>query len=322
MHFSDDTGRRMIYSKMCMRFLPSSAVTAVVLLLTMVDVSPFVTSPHFRFLSQPHCEGKPHRLPSAFLTFQHQPLFVAPESLASVPRCITSSVLAQVYPYLLQWRDEYGHPNIPLGTPQGRMCQTLRRLQIQQKLTDDEVKLLQDIGFRFASLEDVYHEFDFDVMLEKLVAYEQREQNNYQIPKKYAPDPELGAWVTGIRRVMAAQNRNKNDDQQLQTPQQQHQGVVDPHHIQRLDAIGFSWISERKCGSKFMSQYRELVTQLNNVDAAEEEEESTMKRDEILQQEKVQTWIAAQREARRRGGLSDTRFHYMQQLLGDDWMDE
>lgn len=267
-----------------MRLNHSAVVSAV--LLPVVAISSFVRPPQSQACREVKPCNEPHRLP-------FQPLFVAETNL---PRCINVSVLEQVYPSLLKWRDEYGHPNIPLGTPEGRMCQTLRRLQIQQKLSDDEVKLLEDIGFRFASLEDVYHEFDFDAMLEKLVAYEQKEQNNYQVPKKYAADPELGAWVTGIRRVMV-------------------QNQVDPHHMERLDAIGFSWISERKCGSKFMSQYRELVEQ---VEAAAE----PMKRDEILNGDKVQTWIAAQREVRRRGGLSDTRFHYMQQLLGDDWMVE
>ncbi|KAI2509392.1 hypothetical protein MHU86_5025 [Fragilaria crotonensis] len=301
---------------MGLSLLPSPAVPAALLLLLLTmatTVSPFVMSPH---PSHQSCrEGTSHRLPHAFVAaLPHQPLFVAPERMDcnSIPDCITSSVLKQVYPSLLQWREEYGHPNIPLGTPEGRMCQTLRRLQIQQKLTDTEIQLLHDIDFRFSSLEDVYHELDFNVMLTKLIAYEQQEQNQYQVPKKYAPDPELGAWVTGIRRVYAA---NKN----LQ------QGVVDPHHMERLDAIGFTWISERKCGSKFMSQYRELVSQLDAAAAAAsaaDDEVLTMKRDEILKQEKVQTWIAAQRDARRRGGLSDTRFHYMQQLLGDDWMDE
>ena len=219
-------------------------------------------------------------------------LFVA-ESI--VPCCISSPVLEQVFPSLLQWREKYGHPNIPLGTSEGRMCQTLRRLQIQQKLSADEVQLLNDIGFRFTSLEDVYHEFNFDDMMARLVAFEDEHQNNYQVPKKYAPDPELGAWVTGIRRVMV-------------------QNQVDPQHKERLDAIGFSWVSARKCGSKFMTRYRELVARMETTTPAGTKE--------ILQEDNVQTWVAAQRDARRRGGLSDTRFHYMQQLFGEHWMEE
>jgi hypothetical protein len=219
-----------------------------------------------------------------------KPLFVAESSI--LPSCISSPVLQQIYPSLLQFREEYGHPNIPLGTSEGRMCYTLRRLQIQQKLNDEEIQLLTDLGFRFNSLEDVYFEFDFDEMMAKLVEYEQEHQNNYQIKKKYPQDPELGAWVTGVRRVAA-------------------EGRVDPDHEERLNAINFSWISTRKCGSKFMKQYRELVARV--------ETESIQ---DILKESKIQTWIAAQREARRRGGLSDTRFHYMQQLIGDDWMEE
>ena len=60
-------------------------------------------------------------------------------------------------------------------------------------LTEDEATLLNELGFRFHSLEDVYYECDFDEMLFKLTLY-YKEFQTYQIPKKYEPDPELG-WV-------------------------------------------------------------------------------------------------------------------------------
>jgi hypothetical protein len=50
---------------------------------------------------------------------------------------------------------------------------------------------LNELGFRFHSLEDVYYECDFDEMLFKLTLY-YKEFQTYQIPKKYEPDPELG----------------------------------------------------------------------------------------------------------------------------------
>lgn len=263
-----------------MRFLLSIAAATVVLPLESVSSFVIVIQPQ-------HQQRQPR-------TWSSKPLFVA-ESI--VPSCVSSPVLEQVFPSLLQWREKYGHPNIPLGTPEGRMCQTLRRLQIQQKLSADEVQLLSDLGFRFTSLEDVYHELNFDEMMTRLVSYEDEHQNNYQVPKKYAPDPELGAWVTGLRRVMV-------------------QNQVDPQHKERLDAIGFTWVSTRKCGSKFMTRYRELVIRMETAT-----EESTTK-EAIRQEADVLTWVAAQRDARRRGGLSDTRFHYMQQLFGDNWMEE
>jgi len=208
------------------------------------------------------------------------------------PRSITSPVLENIIPKLLEHRDLYGHPNIALGTSEGRQCQTLRRLHIQQKLSQDEIEWLEQIGFRFNSLEDVYFEADFDDLFQKLKDYERIHQNRYQVPKKYNEDPELGAWVTGIRRLGTDR--------------------VHPKHKEMLDSIDFTWISLRQCGSKFMKKYRDLVARAQQTNAGPEE---------LLQDESVISWLTAQRQARKRGTLSDTRMDYMNQLFGEGWMD-
>lgn len=202
---------------------------------------------------------------------------------------ISSPVLQQVYPDLLKYVDEYGHPNIPLGSKEGRQCQTLRRLHIQNKLSEEEIEWLDSLGFTWHSLEDVYKYADFDEIFQRLLDYEANHpESNFQVPKKCKEDPELGAWVTGIRRL------GKDG--------------VNPEHERRLDAIGFAWKSARKCGSKFMEQYRILSTRVNDETlGAVVAEESTVK------------WIRAQQEALKKGKLSQTRVHYMGSLFGEDW---
>ena len=200
-----------------------------------------------------------------------------------------SPVLQQVYPALLKHKEVYGNPNIPLGTSEGRKCQTLRRLHIQNKLTVEEVEWLDSVGFVFHSLEDVYKYADFDDLFERLVQYDAANPgSNFQVPKKYPEDPELGAWVTGIRRV------GKDG--------------VNPEHQQRLDEVGFAWKSNRKCGSKFMLRYREFV---------QEVEEQGL--DPVLANPDTVKWIRAQQEALKRGSLSQTRAHYMGNLFGESW---
>jgi hypothetical protein len=200
-----------------------------------------------------------------------------------------SPVLKQVYPELLEYKQKYGHPNIPLGSSPGRQCQTLRRLHIQNKLSEKEVEWLNSLGFTFHSLEDVYRYADFDVLFDRLMAYEgAHPESNFQVPKKCAADPELGAWVTGIRRL------GKDG--------------VNPAHERRLEAVGFAWKSDRKCGSKFMAQYREFVQRVD-VEGVEA----------VMAESKTVEWIQAQQEVLKRGGLSQTRVHYMGGVFGDCW---
>jgi hypothetical protein len=234
------------------------------------------------YLLVSHISPKPiRRSPSLFRC--------TPDDISSSSSIISSHpVLSQVYPALLDYKQKYGHPNIPLGSKEGKQCQTLRRLHIQQKLSDQQVELLTDLGFYWHSLEDVYQTSDFDVLFQRLLDYQQRE-SDVSPPKKYPADPELGAWVTGIRRVG--------------------QDKVLAEHAQRLDAIGFQWTSPRTCGSSFMQQYRELQGRLADG------------QDDIWNDSKVQAWIKAQQEATARGSLSETRKHYMSTLLGKGWQE-
>jgi hypothetical protein len=61
------------------------------------------------------------------------------------------------------------------------------------------------------------------------------------------------------------------------------------------------------CGSSFMKRYRE-IRQLKDDGVA------------ILDDDEVQGWVRAQEAAVKRGALSETRMHYMEQLL-PGWLD-
>jgi len=209
-----------------------------------------------------------------------------------------SPVLQNLYPALLSWKAEYGHPNIPLGNSEGRQCSTLRRLHIQKKLTEEEVLWLDELGFMFHSLEDVYHDVDFDTLFGRLMEYEARNPDSkFQVPKKCAEDPELGAWVTGLRRLGPAK--------------------VDPAHAEKLDSVGFVWVSKRKCGSKFMLQYKELTRKAEDLAADGLSEEQVVRA--LLEVPKTGDLIKAQKQIEAKGKMSDTRKDYMTQLFGQAW---
>mmetsp|Transcript_14225 Transcript_14225/g.16812 ORF Transcript_14225/g.16812 Transcript_14225/m.16812 type:complete len:376 (+) Transcript_14225:475-1602(+) len=230
----------------------------------------------------------------------------------TIPHCIESTVLKQVYPAILKHIEEYGNPNIPLGTKDGKRCKILRRMAFQQTLSPEEIQLLDELDFRWNNFEDVYEEADFDACLNRLIKYEEEQKSNYQIPKKYHPDPELGAWVTLIRRLGKANIESKRRD--------------------KLDAIGFTWKSTRKCGSSFMSAYKAFKGQCQSVcritssssTAADTDTVSYELIDSeglrtIVEEASVQKWLRTTRDAFQSGKLSDSRCVYMDQLPGFDW---
>ncbi|MGK3736031.1 MAG: hypothetical protein ACI90V_002873 [Bacillariaceae sp.] len=215
----------------------------------------------------------------------------SPKKFASIEleSSFTSPVLKQVYVQLLEWKEKYGHPNVPLKNDGGKACNVLRRLHVQKKLTDDEVEWLDSIRFKFHSFEDIYRFANFDEMLIRLIEYEKNNpNNNFQVPKKCPEDPELGAWVTGIRRL----------------------GMdgINPDHERQLTEIQFTWKSTRQCGSKFMIQYRDYVEQVE-----------LKGRETILNDPSTTVWIQAQQQALKRGTLSQTRVQYMGEVFGDRW---
>ena len=207
----------------------------------------------------------------------------ATAAAATAPTTIVSPVLKNVYPDLLLHIEKYQHPNIPLGNAAGRHCLTLRRLHSQQKLCESDIALLDTLHFTWHSLEDVYElqKDDFDAFLGRLLEY----GGDFSPPKKYAADPELGAWVTALRRLKK-------------------QGRVDSTHIQQLEEAtnhSFSWISPRVCQSEFMKSYRAYKEQQDRLASPD-----------------FAAFVRAQQAQYET--LSQTRRSYMAELCGgEDW---
>lgn len=205
-----------------------------------------------------------------------------------IPPDVQNAVLKSVYLDMVDFSRKNGNPNIPLGSKEGRQCEQLRRLAVQGKLSEPEMELLLKMNFRFYSLEQVYETADFSELYQRLLKYRDENDGDVSPPKKYTKDPELGAWVTGIRR--------KGKEQLI------------PEHAEQLEAIQFDWVSPRGCGSQFMLQYRDLLRRKSQEE-------------DIFQDEATRKWLRTQQEAAKRGTLSETRHHYMEALMQtDDWV--
>jgi Helicase associated domain len=210
-------------------------------------------------------------------------------------------VLRQLVPHLRRHQERYGNANIPLGSSSvgGRQCATLRRLRVQGRLRDEhDVRYMNEHfpTFIWHSLEDVYEQHEFEPLFQRLLSY----GDDYSPPKKYPADPELGAWVTALRRLYRIDR-------------------VDPDHAQRLNDIGFAWTTPRQCGSQFMIRYRQVVAQYGNSGGGYGDGRSglTPPQDVVFDASTVQ-WIQAQQRVHET--LSPTRQQYLRQLLGrDDW---
>jgi hypothetical protein len=172
------------------------------------------------------------------------------------------------------------------------MCSTIRRLYIQNQLTKDEVSVLENLGFSFLSFDNIYFETNFDDMLQRLIQYEDEHKNNYQVPKKFPFDVQLGAWVTNLRRL--GPNSTK----------------ILPDHLKVLNQIHFSWASERKCGSSFMANLRQVRSALDNCTGVSGDVNRCLSPD-------LRRWLVAQREARAKGNLNDMRVNYIEELCQD-----
>ncbi len=287
-------------------------VSLFAVIMIVIPVASFTTNTHPDYLSMPSRRASSLSRPHGGHKFQVYSLLFqltspktflskndnegdGDENLKSIEiPSIKSPVLCQVYPALVKHKEKYGNPNIPLGSTDGKRCKTLRRLHFQNKLSDEEVALLTDMDFRFHSFEDVYYECDFDEMLGKLMEYKV-EFHTFQIPKKYEPDPELGAWVTMLRRLYRT-----ND--------------LPADQIEKLDEVGFEWVSTRKCGSSFMSKYREVFSRLREAVEAGVDV-STL----LMEDEELKKWIIGQRVAYENGNLSESRMQYMDEIPGVDW---
>jgi hypothetical protein len=170
----------------------------------------------------------------------------------------------------------------------------------------------------------VFYLFCYHDISVPLFSYEKETQSGYDIPKKYKPDPELGAWVTALRRLGKrdlVMNEDSNNNNNTNT-----NSLLRPEHVEQLNQVGFSWISHRQCGSAFMLFYRQLVDRLEHQQQQQQQQQSNDDDNDtpiknVWDDPEVQKWLHAQRVAHSKGLLYETRVGYLNEL-NIDWMNE
>jgi len=132
---------------------------------------------------------------------------------------------------LVAYKAEYGDTNVPFNYPNslGTWVGTQRQNQKKDKLTSDQKKRLEEVGFVWDVLEDTW-----EAKFNELVVYK-AEHGDTNIPKNYSSD--LYEWV-------ATQRKNKKNEKLL------------PERKNRLHEIGFVWDALEDA---WESKFKELV---------------------------------------------------------------
>jgi len=198
-------------------------------------------------------------------------------------------LLGEALPFMTEFFGQYGHANVPLGNLHGRRCSTLRRLHHAGKLSPTDHFILSSLNFRFDEFRFDPDTIDISDLLSRLLEYNALTNADFQIPKKYAPDPQLGAFVAYVRRI-------GRDDLKYSL-------------TEALDSVGFVWKSTRKCGSSFLTTMRKIRE--TYIEREKKLEEGVAQPQ--LDEEQIK-WVRAQAGLFRIGKLNEIRVGYMDEL--------
>jgi len=146
------------------------------------------------------------------------------------------SAWEEMFHQLLEYEDEHRDTLVPAEYPDnpqlGNWIRVQRRNGNANKLAEERVDKLNEIGFVWNPLEDSWNE-----MLQQLMKYKE-EHGDTLVPAKYPDNLQLGIWVYSQR-----QNRKKNS--------------LASERVDKLNEIGFVW---EPLEAAWQSKYNKLNT--------------------------------------------------------------
>lgn len=179
----------------------------------------------------------------------------------------------------------------------GRWVKNQRSHYKSKTLTDDQILLLESVGFWWDARDGQWQE-----CFEALLAYKQEHNGSTLVPKRYTPNPKLAHWV-GTQRQFYKQN------------------VLSQERIDRLNEIGFVWDPlERSWDDMFQQWIATKKRTMNKdhrnheVDREDDTEndndddyESTPSSSQSVSSTKLQDWVDVQRLYYVEGKLNESR---------------
>jgi superfamily II DNA or RNA helicase len=166
---------------------------------------------------------------------------------------------------LKKYKERFGHCNVPKKWLEdkslGSWVERQRQNYESRKLSEDNAKRLEDIGFVWAP-----HEASWEENFDKLKKYKER-FGHCNVPKKWSEDKSLGKWVSWQREAYI-------------------KGKLDKYRINRLEDISFVW-------KQIESQWEEKFNVLKEY--KENHGDCNVPRNLVVNDLKLGSWVHSQR---------------------------
>ncbi|WP_080132990.1 DEAD/DEAH box helicase [Chlamydia suis] len=196
---------------------------------------------------------------------------------------ITEEAWEENFLELKRFREEQGHCNVPSVYPQnpslGVWVKHQREYFKSAKLAEDKIERLEEIGFVWDVLKEVWEENFLE--LQRFL----EEHGHCNVPHRHPQNPSLGVWVSTQRYAFK-------------------KGKLSEDKVERLEEIGFVWdVTEESWEKNFLELKR-----------FQEEHGHCNVPSVCPQNPSLGVWVCVQREKFKKGDLSEDRIARLEEI--------
>ncbi len=198
---------------------------------------------------------------------------------------------------LREYKEDNGDCNVPRRWPKNEQLaswvSTQRQGYKNNKLSEDRIKRLEEIGFELAYNLKEKQEEVWGEMFEVLKEYKE-EYGNCNVPLEWPKNKQLGRWVNAQR------TRYKD-------------GALSEDRIERLEDIGFEW--KRILYTRSKSSWEEVFTMLKEY---KDKHGNCNVPQEWGENKQLAVWASTQRQGYKSNKLSEDRIKRLEEI-GFEW---
>ena len=202
---------------------------------------------------------------------------------------VAKATWEECFALLKQLKKREGHCNVPArhtedGVTLGRWVDTQRQLKRKEKLDPDRQKILDEIGFEWATKATWEESF-------ALLKQFKKREGHYNVPQSHKEDgANLGVWVSHQRQLKRKEK-------------------LDPDRQKILDEIGFEWGLTSATWEESFALLKQFMKREGhcNVPAHHTEDGANLGR-----------WVVNRRQSKKTGKLDPERQRILEEI-GIEW---